>query len=34
MEFDVETNRAWQIGALMLTIVLVGGAMLYAFTAA
>lgn len=34
MEFEVGTNRAWQIGSLLLTIALVGGAMLYAFTAA
>jgi hypothetical protein len=34
MEYEVETNRAWQIGSLFLTIAVVGGAILYAFTAA
>lgn len=34
MEFEIETNRLWQIGSLLLTVVVVGGAILYALTAA
>lgn len=33
MEYEAEGNRTWQLAALMLTILLVGGAMLFAFSA-
>lgn len=34
MEYEMETNRSWQLVALLLTIVIVGGAITYAVTAA
>jgi hypothetical protein len=33
MEYEAERNRSWQIASLILTIVLVGGAIAYAFSA-
>ena len=32
MEYEVERNRTWQFGSLFLTVAVVGGAMLYAFS--
>lgn len=34
MEYDIETNRKWQLVSLLLTVALVGGGILYALTAA
>lgn len=33
MDFEVGGNRTWQLASLFLTIMLVGGAMLFAFSA-
>jgi hypothetical protein len=33
MEYEAERNRTWQVASLCLTIMLVGGAMLFAFSA-
>lgn len=34
MEFEAERNRTWQVASLLLTMLVVGGAIFYAFTAA
>jgi hypothetical protein len=34
MEYEVERNRTWQIASLLLTILVVGGAIAWAVTAA
>ena len=34
MEYEVERNRTWQLASLLLTIVVVGGAIAWAITAA
>ena len=34
MEYEIESNRKWQIASLLMTIALVGGGILYALTAA
>jgi hypothetical protein len=34
MEYEVERNRTWQLASLLLTIVVVGGAIAWAVTAA
>lgn len=32
MEYEVESNRKWQLGSLLMTVAVVGGAILYAFS--
>ena len=32
MEFEIERNRSWQLMALLLTVVVVGGSIAYAFS--
>ena len=34
MEYEIERNRSWQLLSLLLTVALVGGAIVYALTAA
>jgi hypothetical protein len=34
MEYEIETNRKWQLTSLALTLAVVGGGILYALTAA
>ena len=34
MEFELETNRKWRVASLLMTMVLVGGGIAYALTAA
>ena len=34
MEYEVQTNRSWQLAALLLTVFLIGGAIAYAFSVA
>jgi hypothetical protein len=34
MEYEVERNRTWQLASLLLTIIVVGGAIAWAVTAA
>ena len=34
MEYEIERNRAWQLVSLLLTILVVGGAITWAFSAA
>jgi hypothetical protein len=33
MEYEIERNRAWQIASLLLTVAVVGGALVFALTA-
>ena len=34
MEYEIERSRSWQLGALLLTVIVVGGAIAFALTAA
>lgn len=34
MQYEIEKSRGWQFASLFLTVAFVGGALVYAFTAA
>ena len=34
MEYEIETNKKWRLASMLMTVVLVGGAIAYAMTAA
>lgn len=34
MEFELETNRKWRLASMLMTVVVVGGAIAFAITAA
>ena len=34
MEFELETNRKWRLASLLMTVVLVGGGIAFALSAA
>ena len=34
MEYEIEKSRSWQLTSLILTVAVVGGAIVYALTAA